>query len=204
MASDTPRENARVGELDGQRLGGTKTGNPPKVPVRDKNLMGSDLRRCRGCHCPTCALHDFRDLTVGRDRTRVGHLERVVWVANPTVILYVCNKQQSLGIRFILSIAGYYVLTASTANSALRALRRYPIDLVLAQQSIAGDIGDGLLHRIKSLKPDVPVALLVPSSKNRQPQNGAADMLLARDVDPPRFLAAVAQALSGSLVGREV
>jgi CheY-like chemotaxis protein len=124
-------------------------------------------------------------------------------MADSILILYLCNEQQNLGIRFILSIAGYYVLTASTGNLALEILRRYPIDLILADESLTGQTGAELAQKMKRLKPEIPIALLVPSLNAKHLRSSEADMLLAREMDPPKFLAAVAQAVSRAPVGQE-
>ena len=117
-------------------------------------------------------------------------------MASPVVILYVCNENQSLGIRFILSIAGYSVLIANDGNSALDNLRRQPVDLVLADHSLSRDTIEELSRNIKRLKRDVPIALLVPSLKGRHNKNGSADMVLAREMDPQDLLVAIAEAVS--------
>ena len=126
----------------------------------------------------------------------VGHRERVVWMANPAVILYVCNEKQSLGIRFILAIAGYSVLVADNGHSAAESLRRYPVSLILADHSIPRATVEELSRTSKRLKPEVPIALLVPSFKGHRARNGVGDMILAREMDPQDLLAAIAEALS--------
>jgi len=117
-------------------------------------------------------------------------------MAGPVVILYVCNENQVLGIRFILSIAGYSVLIANSSHSALENLRRHHVDLILADQSLPRDRFEELLRNIKELKRDLPIALLVPSLRGRHARNGRADIVLAKEMDPQDLLAAIAQALA--------
>ena len=117
-------------------------------------------------------------------------------MARPVVILYVCNENQSLGIRFILSIAGYSVVIANNRTSALENLRRHPVDLILADQALSRDTVEDLSRNIKRLKREVPLALLVPSLKGRPNRIGVADMVLAREMDPQELLAAIADAVS--------
>jgi len=116
-------------------------------------------------------------------------------MARPVVILYVCNENQCLGVRFVLSIAGYSVLVANSGKSALTNLRRHPVDLILADQ-LPRDTFEEILRNIKRFTRDVPIALLVPSRKASSKKDGLADMVLARDMKPPDLLAAVAQAVS--------
>ena len=124
-------------------------------------------------------------------------------MASPLVILYVCEENQSLGIRFILSIAGYSVLVANNGPSAAENLRRQPVDLILADQSLPRDTFAELLRRSKELKQDAPIALLVSSLKGRHARNGI-DLVLTREMDPPELLAAIAQAVSRTAAARAI
>lgn len=115
-------------------------------------------------------------------------------MADTIVILYVCDKPQGLGIRFILSIAGYSVLVATNRSSALEQLRRHPIALVLADQSLVAN-DSTLAAEMKRLKPEVPIAVVVPSLGGNAPRSSMADVLVAKEADPPEFLAAIAKVL---------
>jgi CheY-like chemotaxis protein len=116
-------------------------------------------------------------------------------MAEPIVILYVCDEPRSLGIRFILSIAGYSVLTATNGSSALKHLRRYPIALILADQSLVAN-DTALAPQMKRLKPEVPLAVVVPELNGNGSRSTMADVLVAKEADPSEFLAAVAKALT--------
>lgn len=122
-------------------------------------------------------------------------LGKVVWMADTIVILYVCDKPQTLGIRFILSIAGYSVLIATNSSSALEQLRRHPIALVLADQSLVAS-DTALAPEIKRVKPEVPIAVVVPSLNGNPPRRNTADVLVAKETDPAELLATVAKALT--------
>lgn len=115
-------------------------------------------------------------------------------MADTIVVLYVCDKPQTLGIRFILSIAGYSVLIATNSNSALEQLRRHPIALVLADQSLVAS-DSALAAEMKRLKPEVPIAVVVPAL-NGAPRSNLADVLVAKETDPQELLATVAKALT--------
>ncbi len=116
-------------------------------------------------------------------------------MADSILILYVCAEPQSLGIRFILSIAGYAVLTATNGTSALKQLSRYPIALVLADQSLVA--ADATLpDEMKRLKPEVPIALVVPSCNGNGSRSGRWGFVVAKDTNPAELLATVAKALT--------
>lgn len=116
-------------------------------------------------------------------------------MADTIVILYVCERPQTLGIRFILSIAGYSVLIATNSSSALEQLRRHQVSLVLADQSLVAN--DSVLPtEMKRLKPEVPIAVLVPSPNDSLECGGMADVLVAKEAEPTEFLAAISKALA--------
>ncbi len=130
--------------------------------------------------CATISVIRLYVLDLGRS------LGKVVWMADAIVILYVCDKPQTLGIRFILSIAGYSVLIATNSSSALEQLRRHPIALVLADQSLVAN-DSALAPEIKRLKPEVPIAVVVPSLNGDRPQSSVADVLVAKKQIPRNF-----------------
>jgi CheY-like chemotaxis protein len=114
---------------------------------------------------------------------------------DPIVILHVCDEPQRLGIRFILSIAGYSVLLATNSSAALKQLSSCPVALVLVDQSFL--TSDAMLPReMKQLKPNVPIAVVVPSLSRTPLRSSLGDLLLAKEVDPPELLATVAKALT--------
>lgn len=124
-------------------------------------------------------------------------------MAEPIVILHVCDEPQSLGIRFILSIAGYSVLVATNRDSALDQLRRHPIALVLADQALVTS-DSRLAAEMKRLKPEVPMAVVVPSLSRNDPRSCMADVVVGKEAEPSDLLAAVAKALgNGSQVALE-
>lgn len=116
-------------------------------------------------------------------------------MADTIEILYVCDQPQALGIRFILSIAGYSVLMATNSGSALEQLRRHPIALVLADQSLVAS-DSALAPEMKRLKPDVPLAVLVSSLNGNAPRSRMADIVVAKETEPQELLALVAKALT--------
>lgn len=116
-------------------------------------------------------------------------------MADTIVILYVSDKPQTLGIRFILSIAGYSVLIATNGSSALEQLRRLPIALILADQSLVAN-DPALSQEMKRAKPEVPIAVVVPSLNGDRPRSNMADVLVAKEADPAELLATVAKALT--------
>lgn len=116
-------------------------------------------------------------------------------MADTIVILYVCDQPQTLGIRFILSIAGYSVLIATSSGSALKQLRQQPVALVLADQSlVATDCA--LAPEMKRLKPEVPIAVVVSSRDGNCLGSSITDVLVAKEAEPAEFLAAISKMLA--------
>jgi DNA-binding response OmpR family regulator len=124
-------------------------------------------------------------------------------MAEPIVILHVCDEPQNLGIRFVLSIAGYCVLVATNRDSALDHLRRHPIALILADHALVTS-DSRLAAEMKRVKPEVPIAVVVPSLNGNDPRSSMADVVVVKEAEPSELLAAVAKALgSGSQVALE-
>lgn len=69
------------------------------------------------------------------------------------------NQAQSDVLKIILEGNGFSVMSAHTADEALRILREAPVSLVLADHMLSGSEGTELAARIKSFKPNVPVVL---------------------------------------------
>lgn len=95
-----------------------------------------------------------------------------------------------------LEIAGYTVLSAVDAESALTALGRQMPGLVLSDVQMPGMDGHALLHTIKLSHPGLPVVLMTAYGQIDKAveamRAGAADYL-AKPFEPDRLLATVAR-----------
>jgi DNA-binding NtrC family response regulator len=77
------------------------------------------------------------------------------------VILCVDDEENPLILRkLVLQKAGYTVLTAKSAEEALKITSSRPVDLVLSDQLMPGVTGVQLAQQLKSQHPGLPVILL--------------------------------------------
>ena len=115
---------------------------------------------------------------------------------SPRVILCVDDEPTGLmARRLILSIAGYDVLTAASAEAALRIFSRNPVDLIITDHFLPDLPGTEMAAMMKRLKPQVPIVLLT-GSLEPPPGIEHTDLLLVKGMPPPEFLAAVARLLT--------
>lgn len=107
-------------------------------------------------------------------------------------ILCVDEDHKVLALRkTLLSIAGYDVLTAISADSALAILRESAVDLVITEYLPVNDSTQSFLAAIKRQNPGTPVLLY--SAASDYPDGAEhADLLLAKGMHPDDFLAQVA------------
>ncbi len=81
-------------------------------------------------------------------------------------ILCVDDNEQSLSVRkFMLETRGYRVLTALNGQQALEVFEKGGIDLVLSDVIMPQMDGNELVHRMKSMQPEVPMILMSGSVK---------------------------------------
>lgn len=97
--------------------------------------------------------------------------------------------------RLILSIAGYDVITAASAEAALRIFSHNPVDLIITDHFLPDLPGTEMAAMMKRLKPQVPIVLLT-GSLEPPPGIEHTDLLLVKGMPPPEFLAAVAKLLT--------
>jgi CheY-like chemotaxis protein len=96
--------------------------------------------------------------------------------------------------RLLLTLAGYVVLTATTATIALKRFTHNHVDLVVTDPLLPDLSAAQLVSEMKRLKPQVPVVLLTGLV---EPPAGFehADLLLSKGMTPPEFLAEIAKLL---------
>jgi CheY-like chemotaxis protein len=114
---------------------------------------------------------------------------------SPLVVLCVDGESKILlGHQFVLSIAGYEVLTASSAEEALQRFTDTSIDVVVVDQTLPDMAGTRLSQQLKQHKPHVPIVLITHSPEVPPDGSNFVDLLVSRDSYPTEFLAAVARA----------
>ena len=77
----------------------------------------------------------------------------------PLVLHVEDGKAQSEVLRIILESNGFSVLSAGSAEEALKTFRQTPVSLVLADHMLSGATGTQLAAQIKAIKPSVPIVL---------------------------------------------
>lgn len=112
--------------------------------------------------------------------------------------LILCVDDDATGLtvrRLLLSIAGYKVLTATSAKTALQLLGCNDVDLVITDHFPPDVTGAEIVSEVKRLKPRVPVLLLTGLS---EPPSGSeqADVLLCKGIMAEEFLSEIARLLS--------
>jgi CheY-like chemotaxis protein len=117
-------------------------------------------------------------------------------LSNTLVILCIDDEPTGLIVRrLLLSTAGYAVLTATSAETALRLFRCNRVDLVITDHLLQDLTGAELISELKLLKPEIPVVLLT-GLVDPPPGFEEADLLLTKGMRPSEFLAEIAKFLS--------
>jgi len=123
-------------------------------------------------------------------------MEKFLSSVKPIVVLCVDDDPRALMIRsLLLSVAGYDVQTASSSDAALRIFQRCLADVVIADQFLPHMNGFELAAELKKLKPQVQVVLLT-SGTEASPQFECIDLILAKCMDPQRFLLTIENLLA--------
>ena len=119
-----------------------------------------------------------------------------MFLPNRLVILCVDDEPNLLMLRqLLLSLAGYNVLTATEAASAMEIFASGHVDLVITDQLLPGRSGTELASAMKLLKPEVPIILFtglpdLPAGAEH------IDLLLTKGISPAEFLAAIEKTIS--------
>jgi CheY-like chemotaxis protein len=113
-------------------------------------------------------------------------------MASPRVVLCVDGEPEILlGYRFVLSIAGYEVVPASSAEEALQFLTDLSVDIVVVNQALPDLPGTRLSQEMKRIKPHVPIVLITQSPERPPDGSNFVDLLVSRDSYPTEFLSAL-------------
>ena len=114
------------------------------------------------------------------------------------VILCVDDEENPLILRKLtLEKSGYRVMTARSANEALKILSSHTIHLVLSDHLMPGLTGAQLAKRIKLQYPQIPIMLL--SGVNEIPAEAdAVDVFMSKIEGPDKLCREIAAILSKS------
>ena len=100
-----------------------------------------------------------------------------------------------MGRRSILAMVGYASLGALSGNAALRIVRRRPFDLVIIDPFLPDLSGLEVAAKIKKLKPQIPIVLLI--DREGLPAGAKhADLVLKKDTDMIELLAMIEKLIS--------
>jgi two-component system cell cycle sensor histidine kinase/response regulator CckA len=93
--------------------------------------------------------------------------------------------------------AGYDVLTASDATSALATLTSDgPFDLVITDSAMPGMRGEDLASQIRHIQPGLPVILMSGYTDSAKPASGAVTAFIQKPFTMPALLAEVRRAIA--------
>jgi response regulator RpfG family c-di-GMP phosphodiesterase len=115
------------------------------------------------------------------------------------VILCVDDEKNPLTLRkMVLERAGYQVLTAPSAEEAMRILAVNHVDLVVSDYLMPGVVGTELAKQIKKIYPEIPFVLL--SGVNDIPDDAScADLFISKVEGPAMMCTKIAAMLSREL-----
>jgi DNA-binding NtrC family response regulator len=113
-----------------------------------------------------------------------------------TFILCVDDEELPLTLRkLVLELQGYQVLSARSAQDAMRALSEHPVDLVLTDQVMPGGTGTELAQSIKKRWPDLPI-ILISGINEVPPDVMYADLFMSKVEGPAALCAKIAAILA--------
>ena len=120
-----------------------------------------------------------------------------------SVILCVDDEPNPLTLRkLVLERFGYAVLTATSAEEAMKLLAVNHVDLVISDYLMPGVVGTELARSVKAAYPGIPFILL--SGVNDIPDDAScADLFISKVEGPAMMCTKIAAILSGELRGVE-
>ncbi len=111
------------------------------------------------------------------------------------VILCIDDEEKPLLLRkLVLKSAGYQVLTATNSADAIKLLQENAVDLVLTDHFLRGETGTELARHMKTLRPELPIAVLSGASETAQ-DAGKGDLFMSKDAGPTEMLTQIARLL---------
>ena len=118
-----------------------------------------------------------------------------VLLDQPSTILCIDNNEKALNIRkMILEMAGYSVLTAIDADSAMQLFASSDVDIVISDHLLQGKTGTELAAEMKRIKPNAPIVIM--SGMVEEPKGMEhADLFIVKGEAPPVWLKKISDLL---------
>ena len=118
-------------------------------------------------------------------------------MARPRTILCIDNQRNALVARkLLLENSGYQVLEASGGDEALQLFRSQPVDAVVLDDQIAATNGDVVASKMKSIRSNVPIMLLLGRGSLPDGDLGSIDSFVSKSQDPAKLLATLRHLLN--------
>jgi DNA-binding NtrC family response regulator len=119
-------------------------------------------------------------------------------ISAAATILCVDDDEPALKIRkMVLEMAGYLVLTAVDAQSAMQLFTNSSVDVVLSDHLLRGTTGTQLAAEMKRLKPTVPIVIM--SGMVEKPEGMEhADLFICKGDAPTVWLKKISDLLKQS------
>jgi CheY-like chemotaxis protein len=106
---------------------------------------------------------------------------------NPPKATVLCVDDEQLQLkvrRMLFESAGYRVLDAQDANTAMRKFRESGIDAVIMDYSLFGQTGAEVAEQMKQLRPKIPIVILSGSASAREESTSVDLWLRKMDLEP--------------------
>jgi CheY-like chemotaxis protein len=120
----------------------------------------------------------------------------VAFMSMGPLILCIDDNQTALRVRrLVLERNGYRVLTATDGDEGFDLFIANPVDLVITDHLLREGTAAGVVHRMKQLKPEVPVMLF--SGAAEVPDIEDMDMFVSKLEPTEQVLSKIASLLAG-------
>jgi CheY-like chemotaxis protein len=121
--------------------------------------------------------------------------------ANKTIL---CVDDETTGLyvrKLLLQMQGHNVLTADNGPDALAVFSSNVVDLVVLDFAMPGMDGGIVAHKMKTIKPSVPILMLSAYVDLPADTLSKIDKLMTKGEPPPSFLGAISDLLASGQSG---
>lgn len=117
-------------------------------------------------------------------------------IPNPRILVVDDDEAVRTGLRCVLIMEGYEVITAHNGFQALAAFRSQPCDLALIDMNMPLRNGWGAIASLRSLAPALPIVIITARPDQRTVAREAGVELMEKPLDLPLLLRRVGELLS--------